>query len=112
MNVDTCRSVKTSKDCEGMARRAGSADLPLHGGLGPYRLAERMSQLGAVMAQAVVPHYGPDELLRRLANPFWFQSFGAVMGMNSHSSGMTTGVIGALSADLCRWGTSAAFTYA
>jgi uncharacterized protein len=79
-----------------MARRAGSADLPLHGGRVPQWLADRMTRLGAVMAQAIVHHYGRDELLRRLANPFWFQSFGAVMGMDWHSSGITTSVIGAL----------------
>jgi uncharacterized protein len=79
-----------------MARRAGSADLPLHGGQVPRWLAARMTRLGAVMAQAIVHHYGRDELLRRLANPFWFQSFGAVMGMDWHSSGITTSVIGAL----------------
>src|SRR4030088_180033 len=79
-----------------MARRAGSADLPLRGGRVPQWLADRMTRLGAVMAQAIVHHYGRDELLRRLANPFWFQSFGAVMGMDWHSSGITTSVIGAL----------------
>ena len=79
-----------------MPQRAGSADLPLHGGQVPRWLAARMSRLGAVMAEAVVHHYGRDELLRRLANPFWFQSFGAVMGMDWHSSGITTSVIGAL----------------
>jgi len=79
-----------------MARRAGSADLPLHGGHVPRWLADRMTRLGAVTAQAIVHHYGRDELLRRLANPFWFQSFGAVMGMDWHSSGITTSVIGAL----------------
>jgi hypothetical protein len=79
-----------------MLQRAGSADLPLHGGQVPRWLAGRMSRLGAIMAEAVVHHYGRDELLRRLANPFWFQSFGAVMGMDWHSSGITTSVIGAL----------------
>jgi hypothetical protein len=79
-----------------MARRAGSADLPLHGGHVPKWLADRMTRLGAVISQAVVHHYGRDELLRRLAHPFWFQSFGAVMGMDWHSSGITTSVIGAL----------------
>ena len=78
------------------ARRAGTADLPLHGDQVPKWLAERMTRLGAVMAQAIVHHYGRDELLRRLANPFWFQSFGAVMGMDWHSSGITTSSIGAL----------------
>jgi hypothetical protein len=55
-----------------------------------------MTRLGAVVSQAIVHHYGRDELLRRLASPFWFQSFGAVMGMDWHSSGITTSVIGAL----------------
>ncbi len=62
----------------------------------PKWLADRMTRLGAVIAQAIVHHYGRDELLRRLAHPFWFQSFGAVMGMDWHSSGITTSVIGAL----------------
>jgi hypothetical protein len=55
-----------------------------------------MTRLGAVMCEAIVHTYGRDELLRRLAHPFWFQSFGAVMGMDWHSSGITTSVIGAL----------------
>src|SRR5919106_6398241 len=79
-----------------MARRAGSADLPLHSGHVPKWLADRMTRLGGVVSEAVVHHYGRDELLRRLAHPFWFQSFGAVMGMDWHSSGITTSVIGAL----------------
>jgi uncharacterized protein len=79
-----------------MAQRAGTADLPLHGGHVPRWLADRMTRLGAVISQAIVHHYGRDELLRRLAHPFWFQSFGAVMGMDWHSSGITTSVIGAL----------------
>jgi hypothetical protein len=79
-----------------MSRRSGSADLPLHGGRVPAWLGERMTRLGTVMSEAIVHHYGRDELLRRLAHPFWFQSFGAVMGMDWHSSGITTSVIGAL----------------
>ncbi len=79
-----------------MTRRSGSADLPLHGGRVPRWLAGRMSRLGAVLCEAIVLEYGRDELLRRLAQPFWFQSFGAVMGMDWHSSGITTSVIGAL----------------
>src|SRR2546430_16852982 len=79
-----------------MARRRGTAHLPLHGGNVPYWLARRMTRLGGVISEAIVHHYGRDELLRRLAHPFWFQSFGAVMGMDWHSSGITTSVIGAL----------------
>src|SRR3954470_14735258 len=79
-----------------MTRRAGSADLPLHDGHVPQWLADRMTRLAAVMAQAIGHHYGRDELRRRLATPFWFQSFGAMMGMDWHSSGITTSVIGGL----------------
>ncbi|TIS01974.1 MAG: DUF763 domain-containing protein, partial [Mesorhizobium sp.] len=79
-----------------MTQRSGSADLPLHGGRVPKWLGDRMTRLGAVLCEAIIHHYGRDELLRRLAHPFWFQSFGAVMGMDWHSSGITTSVIGAL----------------
>jgi len=79
-----------------MHHRTGSADLPLHGERVPSWLAARMSRLGAVITEAITHHYGRDEVLRRLAHPFWFQSFGAVMGMDWHSSGITTSVIGAL----------------
>jgi uncharacterized protein len=87
-----------------MARRGGTADLPLHGGHVPRWLADRMTRLGAVISEAIVHHYGRDELLRRLAHPFWFQSFGAVMGMDWHSSGITTSVIGALKRGLAPLG--------
>jgi uncharacterized protein len=79
-----------------MGHRAGSADLPLHGGRVPKWLGDRMTRLGAVITEAIVLEYGRDEVLRRLAHPFWFQSFGAVMGMDWHSSGITTSVMGAL----------------
>src|SRR5436190_7585970 len=95
MRESFCRSAFLQR-VTSMTRRAGSADLPLHGGSVPRWLADRMTRLGAVVSQAIVHHYGRDELLRRLANPFWFQSFGAVMGMDWHSSGITTSVIGAL----------------
>ncbi len=79
-----------------MSRRSGSADLPLHGGRVPAWLGQRMTRLGTVITQAIVHHYGREDFLRRLAHPFWFQSFGAVMGMDWHSSGITTSVLGAL----------------
>src|SRR5690349_15626459 len=79
-----------------MPQRTGFADLPLHGGRVPAWLGVRMSKLGRIIAEAIVHHYGQRELLARLAHPFWFQSFGAVMGMDWHSSGITTSVIGAL----------------
>ena len=79
-----------------MPSPAGRADLPLHNGHVPPWLAQRMTRLGAVIVEAIVLEYGRDEFLRRLAHPFWFQSFGAVMGMDWHSSGITTSVLGAL----------------
>jgi len=81
-------------------RPTGRADLPLHHGRVPKWLALRMSRLGAVMGEAIIHHYGRDELLRRLASPFWFQAFGAVMGMDWHSSGITTSVLAALKSGL------------
>ncbi len=77
-------------------KRSGSADLPLHYGYVPQWLAERMARLGLAITEAIITEYGKDEILRRLADPFWFQSFGAVMGMDWHSSGITTSVMGAL----------------
>jgi hypothetical protein len=62
----------------------------------PHWLGDRMTRLGTLITEAIVHHYGRDEFLRRLAHPFWFQSFGAVMGMDWHSSGITTSVLGAL----------------
>ena len=72
------------------AGATGTADLPLHGGRVPAWLASRMARLGRVIVEAVAHEYGRTEVLRRLADPFWFQSFGAVMGMDWHSSGITT----------------------
>ena len=80
--------------------RTGTASLPLHGGRVPPWLFQRMEKLGRVITEAIVHEYGRDAFLERLAHPFWFQSFGAVMGMDWHSSGITTSVIGALKAGL------------
>jgi len=85
-----------------MPRRAGSADLPLHSGRVPAWLGERMTRLGVVITEAILLEYGRDEFLARLAHPFWFQSFGAVMGMDWHSSGITTSVLAALKRGLAQ----------
>lgn len=77
-------------------RRSGHADLPLHGGRVPAWLAERMTRLGTAISESILLQYGPSELLSRLSDPFWFQALGSVMGMDWHSSGITTSVIGAL----------------
>jgi hypothetical protein len=77
-------------------KRSGSADLPLHYGYVPQWLAERMARLGLAITEVLLAEYGKQEVLRRLSDPFWFQSLGAVMGMDWHSSGITTSVMGAL----------------
>src|SRR6266496_402388 len=77
-------------------KRSGVADLPLHGGRVPQWLAERMTKLGTAITEAVVHDYGASAFLSRLSDPFWFQAFGSVMGMDWHSSGITTSVMGAL----------------
>jgi uncharacterized protein len=76
--------------------RTGYTDLPLHGGRVPQWLAERMAKLGGAVVEAIVEDYGKKEVLRRLSDPFWFQAFGALLGMDWHSSGITTSVMGAL----------------
>ena len=76
--------------------RTGSANLPLHGGKAPAWLFSRMIRLAREVATHVVEEFGPEEMLRRLADPFWFQAFGCVLGFDWHSSGVTTTVTGAL----------------
>jgi len=77
-------------------KKSGSADLPLHYGQVPPWLAQRMAKLGLAITESILMEYGKAEIIRRLSNPFWFQSLGAVMGMDWHSSGITTSVMGAL----------------
>jgi len=77
-------------------KKSGSADLPLHYGHVPPWLAQRMAKLGLAITEAILAEYGQAEVIRRLSSPFWFQSLGAVMGMDWHSSGITTSVMGAL----------------
>src|SRR6202140_889373 len=77
-------------------KRSGFADLPLHGGHVPAWLAKRMTKLGTAIVESILLHFGHAELLSRLSDPFWFQALGSVMGMDWHSSGITTSVMGAL----------------
>ncbi len=79
-----------------MGVRGGTANLPLHHGRVPPWLAERMSALGSALVEATILFEGRDGFLKRLSDPFWFQAFGAVLGMDWHSSGITTSVMGAL----------------
>ena len=76
--------------------KRGTADLPLHYGTVPPWLAQRMSLLGGAIAEAIIIEYGRPALLRWLSDPFWFQSLGCVLGMDWHSSGITTSVMNAL----------------
>jgi hypothetical protein len=77
-------------------KRSGIADLPLHGGRVPAWLATRMVKLGTAISESVIHHHGRSALLSRLSDPFWFQALGCVMGMDWHSSGITTSVMSAL----------------
>lgn len=76
--------------------KRGHADLPLHWGTVPPWLAQRMSLLGGAIVEAIILEYGRTALLQRLSDPFWFQSLGCVLGMDWHSSGITTSVMNAL----------------
>ena len=76
--------------------RKGQADLPLHPGKVPAWLYERMAGMARAITEAILSDYGKDEFLRRISDPFWFQALGAVLGMDWHSSGITTSVMGAL----------------
>ena len=89
LNTDLCYILT-------MIRNSGHADLPLHTGTVPRWLADRMMVMGTLIVESLVQNYGPDEVLVRLSDPLWFQSFGAVMGMDWHSSGITTSVLYAL----------------
>lgn len=85
-----------------MIKRSGYADLPLHTGTVPNWLADRMMRLGTLIIEALVLKYGKKEVLIRLSDPLWFQSLGAVLGMDWHSSGITTSVMYALKRGLNR----------
>jgi len=78
------------------AIRTGVAYLPLHGGKAPRWLFDRMTKLSREISIAIVAEFGPEEMLRRLSDPFWFQGLGCVLGFDWHSSGVTTTVCGAL----------------
>ena len=79
-----------------MIRRTGVADLPLHGGRAPRWLFQRMVRLARALVELMALEFGVEEILRRLADPYWFQAFGCVLGFDWHSSGLTTTVCGAL----------------
>ena len=79
-----------------MIKKSGYADLPLHTGTVPKWLADRMMLLGTEIIEALVIYFGRKEVLVRLSDPLWFQSLGCVLGMDWHSSGITTSVMYAL----------------
>ena len=76
--------------------RTGIANLPLHHGKAPRWLFERMVPLAREITIAIVTDFGPEEMLRRLSHPYWFQAFGCILGFDWHSSGVTTTLCGAL----------------
>ncbi len=86
--------------------RTGVANLPLHAGRVPPWLFEKMTGLCSAVIEAIVVEYGPEEVLRRLSDPYWFQAFGCVLGFDWHSSGLTTTVCGAIKEALKEKGAS------
>ena len=80
--------------------RKGFADLPLHHGKAPPWLFKRMVELSRNIVELVVLEHGREAFLERVADPYWFQSFGCVLGFDWHSSGLTTTVCGALKESL------------
>ena len=77
-------------------QRTGIAQLPLHGGKAPPWLFQRMVKLGREIVRLIIEDHGPEEILKRISDPYWFQSLGCVLGFDWHSSGVTTTVCGAL----------------
>jgi hypothetical protein len=77
-------------------KRTGSVDLPLHGGKAPRWLFQRMVKLSSALTEVLVYEFGPDEFLRRISDPYWFQAFSCAIGFDWHSSGTTTTACGAL----------------
>lgn len=78
------------------SQRTGIANLPLHGGRAPRWLFDRMVKLAREITIVIVSDSGPEEMLRRLSHPYWFQAFGCILGFDWHSSGVTTTLCGAL----------------
>ena len=76
--------------------KTGYAELPLHYGRAPRWLFERMTRLSRAIIEVIVIEHGPEQFLQRIADPFWFQAFGSVLGFDWHSSGLTTTVCGAM----------------
>ncbi|WP_447975383.1 DUF763 domain-containing protein [Nitrospira sp. Kam-Ns4a] len=76
--------------------RTGVAQLPLHDGKAPRWLFALMVRLAREVLGHLVAAEGPEVVLRRLSDPFWFQAFGCLLGFDWHSSGLTTTVCGAV----------------
>ncbi|TSC52378.1 MAG: hypothetical protein LiPW39_577, partial [Parcubacteria group bacterium LiPW_39] len=85
-----------TRSLENKIMRTGLAQIPLDYGTCPRWLFEKMTRLGRLIAEAIVLEFGPEEFIRRLANPFFFQSLGSVLAFDWNSSGLTTTLCGAL----------------
>ncbi|VUT26907.1 MAG: hypothetical protein MOIL_01781 [Candidatus Methanolliviera sp. GoM_oil] len=77
-------------------KKSGTADLPLHGGRTPRWLFDRMVKLAGGISEIIILEYGEGEFLKRISDPFWFQSLSCIIGFDWHSSGTTTTTCGAL----------------
>lgn len=82
--------------------KTGVTNLPLHPGKCPRWLFGRMKKLGGVISEIIIDEYGQEEYLRRLADPYFFQALGCVLGFDWHSSGLTVTTTGALKESLNR----------
>lgn len=95
--ADCLRELESTLSFEGSLRmKTGVANLPLHGGRAPRWLFQRMKTLAREIVILITDELGPSDMLRKLADPFWFQSFGCILGFDWHSSGVTTTVCGAV----------------
>ncbi|MFH8080788.1 MAG: DUF763 domain-containing protein [Candidatus Aenigmatarchaeota archaeon] len=83
-------------------QRTGIFDLPLHNGKTPKWLFEKMVRISEAISEIIVFEYGQKEFIKRLSNPFWFQSFACAIGFDWHSSGTTTTACGALKVALTK----------
>lgn len=76
--------------------RRGIATFTLDNGQCPPWLFERMVRLGRAITEVLINEYGPDEFIKRIADPVWFQSLGTVLAFDWNASGLTTILTAAL----------------
>lgn len=73
-----------------MSVHRGIATMTLDTGTCPRWLFERMVSLGRAMTEIIIAEYGPEEFIRRMGDPVWFQTLGTVLAFDWNASGLTT----------------------